>query len=117
MVLDDHAGNTHTSHVSTCPFTVGCPTFGVDDDDHTTYCIHAGNVSVTVHGDATVPLLPYVIVYVTKSHDTTLALSTVFFDHRSIFPHPIIHDTAVPQLLLLKLLSSAIHTRFTYCPS
>jgi hypothetical protein len=60
-----------------------------------------------------------VIVYVTRSHDTTVGLLTVFLDHKSIIGVTVQVPTeiAVPQLLLLKLLSSAIHTVLRYvCP-
>lgn len=102
IVLDEPGGNTHTSHVSDCPATVGCPTFGLDVVEFAIYAVPAGNVSVTIPVAATVPRLPYEIVYVTISHDTTTGLSTTLFDHRSIIPlPPVVVEVAVPQLLLL----------------
>ena len=50
--------NVPTFHVSICPFTVGCPTFGVDVAELTIYSVFAGSVSVRIAGRATVPLFP-----------------------------------------------------------
>ena len=78
-----HGCNIPTFHVNFLPFTTGCPTFGLDVEDDPTYSIFAGRVSTTVPGHATVPLFPYVSVYVTISPEDTTGLSTLFRDQRS----------------------------------
>lgn len=78
-----------TFHVSVCKDPdvpmIGDHTAGTEDTIASNVN-PAGSVSFTDQGRATVPLLPYVMVYVIISPDCTTDLFTVFCDHKSTQP-------------------------------